>query len=345
MQKGISLIVLVITIIVIIILAGAVIVSLVNSNSILQATQATFKDNLFEYNNEISLFISNEYIKNSGSLNLSSINATNLTGTYDGGKTIQQIITSMNNVDAQKFQIEFGKLIYSGSNENEKVWAREMGVSTGFVKGGLVLWYDFSCETNSGTQRNIAKDLSNSGNNGSLAGFEYTNLSGYENRGLNFDAVNDVITLPSIIDLQTTWSIEVFCKLYDSTKTFQFFVGSEDSGAYGKILLNYNKYIAFRSSNGVYNSFNILSSEVNGTDSVLTFVSNGQTIKLYINGVLRSTITPSSTYCRINCIGNAWSDRVWLAKLNLYNIRVYNREITNEEVVQNYDFEKSRVRL
>jgi Tfp pilus assembly protein PilE len=341
MKKGISLIVLVITIIVIIILAGAVILSLSQNNPIFNATEATFRANLSEYNNELAIFISSEYVKNTGKLNLSNINATNLTGTY-AGKTLKDIITSMTTSDLSKFQIEVGKLIYTGSNGNEKIWANSMSVLTGSVKTGLLLKQDFTSKTNSDIDKDIAQDFSGNNNNGSLVGFEYDNLSGYDSNGLNFDSTNDMITFPSTIDLQNIWSIEISSKFYNLSKTFQFFLGTRTIDTEGKILLNYNGYISFRTANNVYTNFSVLSSEINNVDSILTFVSNGTTVKLYVNSVLRSTITPSSTYCRINCIGNAWSDLVWLSKLKLYNIKVYNREITDTEILQNYIFEKSR---
>jgi len=342
MKKGISLIVLVITIIVIIILAGAVVLSLSKNNPISSATEATFKANLSEYNNELTMFISSEYVKNTGKLNLSNINATNLTGTYDSGKTIKEIITSMTTADSNKFQIEVGKLIYTGSNDNEKSWASNMGVSTGYVKTGLLLRQDFVSKTNSDIDRDIVQDLSGNANTGSLVNFEYDNLSGYANNGLNFDSTNDMIIFSNIIDLQSIWSIEISSKFYNLSKTFQFFLGTRNIDTEGKILLNYNGYIAFRTPNNIYTNFSVLSSEINNVDSILTFVSNGTTIKLYVNSVLRSTITPSSTYCRMDCLGNAWSDLVWLSKLKLYNIKVYNREITDAEIIQNYVFEKSR---
>jgi len=56
-NKGISLIVLVITIIVIIILAGSVILSLSTNNPIDKSKEATFKTNVVEYNSELALVL------------------------------------------------------------------------------------------------------------------------------------------------------------------------------------------------------------------------------------------------------------------------------------------------
>ena len=63
------------------------------------------------------------------------------------------------------------------------------------VKDGLVLWYDFKGMTNNDASKNIAKDLSGNGNDGTLQNFAYNSESGYNN-GLNLDGVDDFIKIP-----------------------------------------------------------------------------------------------------------------------------------------------------
>ena len=60
-KKGISLIVLIVTIIVIIILAAAVILTLSKNNPIESAREATFKEDVRAFQDELSLSISKEY--------------------------------------------------------------------------------------------------------------------------------------------------------------------------------------------------------------------------------------------------------------------------------------------
>lgn len=64
------------------------------------------------------------------------------------------------------------------------------------IKDGLVLWYDFSGRTNDDAQRDVAEDLSGNGNHGILNNFNFTAESGYENDGLKFDGVDDLIEMP-----------------------------------------------------------------------------------------------------------------------------------------------------
>lgn len=152
--KGISLIVLVITIVIIIILAGTVILSLSQNNPIESARQARFKSDITNYTSELTLFLSREYTASLGSLDLSSINSDKNSGTYKGLK-LQDIITSMADENAQKFIIQNAKLVYTGNDTTEENWCDEQGISvynvylTNLVAevGGLNILNNFNSET------------------------------------------------------------------------------------------------------------------------------------------------------------------------------------------------------
>ena len=59
-KKGISLIVLIITIIVVIILAAAVIITISKNNPVESAKEATFKEDVRSFQDELNMYISNE---------------------------------------------------------------------------------------------------------------------------------------------------------------------------------------------------------------------------------------------------------------------------------------------
>ena len=65
-KRGISLIVLIVTIIVIIILAAAVILTISKNNPVSSAKEATFKQDVRNFQDELSMYISNEYTKLQG---------------------------------------------------------------------------------------------------------------------------------------------------------------------------------------------------------------------------------------------------------------------------------------
>ncbi len=127
-NKGISLIVLVITIIVIIILAGSVILSLADSNPIAQANEAKFKTDVIEYVSQLSLVISKKYLDNP-LFNPDSLNA----GTWNGGLdnitgTIKEYIPIIKTEHATKFVIQNSKLLYIGEDLLEQDYLADTNV-------------------------------------------------------------------------------------------------------------------------------------------------------------------------------------------------------------------------
>lgn len=120
-KRGISLIVLVITIVVILILAGVVILSLVNNNPIGQASEARFMANVDAYKSELNLAISQKYFDDR-SFNPDTFDIPIWDGSGDGTGTIKQHIPSITKEDAKKFKIEDSKLVYVGTDELEIAW-------------------------------------------------------------------------------------------------------------------------------------------------------------------------------------------------------------------------------
>ena len=129
--KGISLIILVIVIIVIVILVGTILLYLINHNAIENTKENAFKSAVLEYNSELMITASNEYIKNC----LFDINTVN-TSIWNGGETdgtVKQYILSITEADGQKFEIQNGKLVYVGTEPLEMKWIEDMGMVVGTV--------------------------------------------------------------------------------------------------------------------------------------------------------------------------------------------------------------------
>lgn len=124
-KKGISLIVLIITIIVMIILAGAVILSLTRSGIIGNTEEAKIKSNLGSYQHELSLSLADAKRDNKN-LDLSSIEETTFSG-------IKQYIPSISEADAAKYNIKGGELtsVVEKLTVEELVYARDVGVARG----------------------------------------------------------------------------------------------------------------------------------------------------------------------------------------------------------------------
>jgi len=133
-NKGISLIVLVITIIVIIILAGAVILSLSTNNPISQASKATYLNDVKNFETELELYKGKQFVDNLGSYNPALLQADNDSVTYNGvidtGITMKDLIPSLETATKYngQFQVIAGKLIYGGLDTNKQDWTREVGL-------------------------------------------------------------------------------------------------------------------------------------------------------------------------------------------------------------------------
>ena len=114
-RKGISLIVLVITILVMIILAGVVVVSLQKNNPIEKAKEANFKTTAVTYLEELNMtLLEEEYV--------SLKKVINKTG------DLKEYIQDFKKEDEGKFAIHNNKLCYTGNSVSEELQAIEIGI-------------------------------------------------------------------------------------------------------------------------------------------------------------------------------------------------------------------------
>ncbi|MDF2866403.1 MAG: repeat family protein [Clostridia bacterium] len=132
-RRGISLIVLVITIIIIAILAGGVILTLSTNNPINSANEAAFKSDLDAIASDLNMYQTSQYAK-AKTYSPNKLDANDLSAEYDGvvieGKTIKDIIPILSKTDKYngQFEITDGKLVYLGTNRTQKRWAQDVNV-------------------------------------------------------------------------------------------------------------------------------------------------------------------------------------------------------------------------
>ena len=126
-KKGISLIVLIVTIIVIIILAAAVILTITKNNPVSSAKEATFKEDMSNIQDELSMYLSKKYTDNPLSFEKSSVN---LSG--DG------MVTELPSTKKYKEKVSVveGNLVINNIkvNSDEKKWFNEVIGNTSNVK-------------------------------------------------------------------------------------------------------------------------------------------------------------------------------------------------------------------
>ena len=131
MKKGISLIVLIITIIIILILTGAVILSFTDSNPIETANEAVFKSDISNFKGSLVMHIANEMTKDGvtpGSVTMSSIDAD-----AAATRTILQIPTGK--YDGY-FGIVDGEIIYDATVVTDTIiqgWLDDAGIVAGTI--------------------------------------------------------------------------------------------------------------------------------------------------------------------------------------------------------------------
>ena len=127
-KKGISLIVLIVTIIVIIILAAAVILTVGKNNPVESAREATFKEDLRSFQDDLALSISKDYTAKAGQRD-NKFNADKYT-TGGEADSVYTYIPSFTKKYEGKFAIVNDELKYVGDEEKEVNWSKDLGVKT-----------------------------------------------------------------------------------------------------------------------------------------------------------------------------------------------------------------------
>ena len=126
-KRGISLIVLIITIIVIIILAAAVILTITKNNPVSSAKEATFKEDMSNIQDELSMYISKKYTDDPLSFDKSSVNLS-------GDTMVTELPSTKKYKD--KVSVNKGNLVLNNKKVNldEKKWFNEVIGNTSNVK-------------------------------------------------------------------------------------------------------------------------------------------------------------------------------------------------------------------
>ena len=127
-KKGISLIVLIITIIVVIILAVTVILTVTKNNPIESAKEAVFKEDVRAFQDELNMYISNEYTRLQGQRD-SKITALGYDKDGDGDRdSVYTYVPDFKKKYEGKLAIKDDMIVYVGADAKEKEWLLNSGV-------------------------------------------------------------------------------------------------------------------------------------------------------------------------------------------------------------------------
>lgn len=158
-SRGITLVALVITIVILIILSAVTINTLWGKNGLItQAQTAKLMTKFSTYKEELEIFSTGKKLENL-EFTAESLNAGNTTLSYntktEEGGNIQTVITSMENIYAEKFEIIKGELLLYAANDLEKSVAEALGikVSPYLIIDGVLI----SADINLGLQTSDGK--------------------------------------------------------------------------------------------------------------------------------------------------------------------------------------------
>lgn len=213
------------------------------------------------------------------------------------------------------------------------------------IKDGLIMYYDFKSMKNSDVSKNVTKDLSGKGNNGTLQNFAYTSGSGY-NDGLKFDNIDDEISTNVFLDKSFTLSLTLEM---DFSADVQFFSAFSASAFY--IRRNYNSlhcsvYTDKQISSTSGGNLLFYKMQQNNQSKVVVTMSvddSQKKLKLYGNDELFSTVDTIISTAPVSLIKlGKWNSGSTNLTGKILSAKVYNRALSDEEVQQNYQLEKER---
>lgn len=134
-NKGISLIVLVITVIIIVLLAGAVLIAVLNNNPIDNARKSVLLNDLKNFKEELELFKSNQELESMGKFNPLTLEANRFSLSYntkdknDTSGNVNTVIPSLSEKYNGKIKIYEGQLMFVSNDRKEIDWATSLGIS------------------------------------------------------------------------------------------------------------------------------------------------------------------------------------------------------------------------
>ncbi|QPI17134.1 hypothetical protein [Staphylococcus phage vB_StaM_SA1] len=247
------------------------------------------------------------------------------------------------------------------------------------VKDGLVLWYDFKGMKNSDVNKGVTKDLSGNGNlEAQQLNFAYTNESGYGNKGLKFDGIDDrlipVIKYPDntveTLDMKKInngqkFSVEISLKMTEKimTQGSEIFMTNKTYGRFwiqfikdfnitssDEFVVSASTYYGAEGGRSAYSHSTIGGYKYGDEFHITATLDKNDKLILYVNGAKKDekplndiTITTPQEKDLITFFGQGSAD-VYYRRFEheMYSLKIYDRVLSEAEVAHNYQIEKKR---
>ena len=312
-ERGITLLVLVVTIIVLLILAGTAISLTLGEDGIFKKAKDAVdkykeaaeneKNMLYNLESDMDNIIGDPIpVKTAEQLlKVGSNEKVEVDGVdyfYNTGRKyiLQNDINIDGEYDTIKEKLKNKEIIIEG-NGNQIVVTRENGSEEyytedskfyiavnkyGYVLEGLMTYYDGIDNTGTGNHDNsvnVWKDLSGNGNDGILTNFGTSSISGWHNNYLSFDGINDWVNCGEQNYVNATLEAAYIDKSGIDKEIFTNY----DSGGLG-LYIGEGKYCASVYSNGEYHIAESNEKTEKNKLNTHSMTYNGQMETVYLNG-------------------------------------------------------------
>jgi hypothetical protein len=259
--------------------------------------------------------------------------------TSDGSMSIFETSTTIVSKEGTK---NIGK----GISENGKILTPP---SAPIITTGLQLHYDMNDAASYPGSGTTLTDLSGNGRHGTLVNnSSFTNLAPTAGGGvLSFNGTNQYISTSYTPSNTCTFSIWFYgnSNYTDQNRgIFSTYVGTNYNGLY---MATYSQGLNLsRDGNNGYLQKVTPTLNTNTWYNVTvtsdpTQSSNSGTIKVYVNGVLETTITGKTTHAAVLNIGRSrYGDNYWKGYIG--NFMVYDTVLSDTDVLNNFNAEKTR---
>ena len=214
------------------------------------------------------------------------------------------------------------------------------------IKDGLILYYDMKATSNNSQYKDTLKDISGNNNDATLKNFNFTSESGYSDKGLKFDGVDDhIASVNSIKRNSKDISIELNIGDIDKSKNWQYLVYLRDISTKQMSVLIHAGMLDVHIANSTttqhaYYSISELNKHITvtltgGADMTQNVYVDGNKVTL-LTGQINSNISNFSNELNIT---KSYNDA---NKSSLKSIKLYDRILTDQEIQHNYKLEKER---
>lgn len=246
-----------------------------------------------------------------------------------------------------------------GQKDISLIYRGDKVVFPNIIHGNLELWYDFSIGINS-ENNPIIRDLSGNDNHGELIGFNFTQESGYTDKGIAFDAVDDRIVFNDItFNYEDSYTIDMTISnmtLWNATSALLGNSRVNSSGIqYSGTSGSTDSTITYSPGEKILTSDRVeleylypnFYDEEGLVNIQITAYDDGGYINttMRINGEIVDTSVGMNSvdYTSIfNNLGQANSGDSFHSRLEVHSLRLYSRVLTEEELKTNYDMDMQR---